>query len=136
MTKRVLLDEGVPRHLAAPLEAAGFPTTPYPRAWKQTKNGELLELAERSGFDILITSDKNIYAQQNLRGRNLSVIVLPTNLRRLVMERAADIVDTIGRIKPRQYVVIEFGGRRLVFDFDAPGAAPADIPPVKPLEEK
>jgi len=51
MTKRVLLDEGVPRHLAAPLDAAGFSATPYPRAWKQMKNGELLELAERRGFD-------------------------------------------------------------------------------------
>jgi hypothetical protein len=114
----VLLDEGVPRHLAAPLEAAGFPATPYPRAWKQTKNGELLQLAEQAGFDILITSDKNIYAQQNLRGRNLSIIVLPTNRRRQVMERAADVIDTINRTRPRPYVVIEINGRRPVFDFD------------------
>ena len=57
--------------LAAPLEAAGFLVTLYPQAWKQTKNGELLQLVERQGFDILITSDKNIYAQQNLRGRNV-----------------------------------------------------------------
>src|SRR5262249_38160262 len=75
---------------------------------------------------FLITSDKNISAQQNLRGRNLSIIVLPTNLRRQVMERAADIVDTINRIKLRQYVVIEPGGRRLMFDFDSPGAAPSE----------
>ena len=81
MTKRVLLDEGVPRHLAAPLDAARFSCTPYPRSWKQMKNGELLQLAELRQFDILITSDKNIYAQQNLRGRNLSIIVLPTNPR-------------------------------------------------------
>jgi hypothetical protein len=67
MSKRVLLDEGVPRHLAAPLETAGFNTTPYPRAWKQIRNGELLERAEREGFDVLITNDKNIYTQQNLR---------------------------------------------------------------------
>jgi hypothetical protein len=134
MTKRVLLDEGVPRHLAAPLEAADFSSTPYPRAWKQMKNGELLELAERQGFDILITSDKNIYAQQNLRGRNLSIVVLPTNLRRQVMERAAEIVDMINRIKPRQYIVIELGGRRLIFDFDVRDATHGDMPAVKPLE--
>ena len=95
MTRRVLLDEGVPRHLAVPIQAAGFSATPYPRSWKQTKNGDLLELAECEGFDILITSDKNIHAQQNLRGRNLSIIVLPTNLRRQVMEHAADIIDAI-----------------------------------------
>jgi PP-loop superfamily ATP-utilizing enzyme len=121
VTKRVLLDESVPRHLAAPLEAAGFCVTLYPLAWKQTKNGALLELVEAQGFDALITSDKNIYAQQNLSGRNLSIIVLPTNLRRQVMERAADIVDALNEIMPRQYVVIELSGRRSVSGFDEQG---------------
>jgi hypothetical protein len=133
VTKRVLLDEGVPRHLAASLEAAGFSVTPYPRAWKQTKNGELLELVERRRFDVLVTNDKNIYSQQNLRGRNLSIIVLPTNLRRHVMERAGDIIDTINRIKARQYVVIELSGRRSVFDFY--GGALGRMPAVKPLKD-
>jgi hypothetical protein len=136
MIKRVLLDEGVPRHLTGPLQAAGFSATPYPQVWKQATNGELLELAERHDFDILITSDKNIYVQQNLSGRNLSIIVLPTNLRRQVMERAADVVDTINRIKPRQYAVIERSGRRLIFDFDMPGSRPGEMPAVKPLENK
>ena len=118
MTKRVLLDESVPRHLTTPLEAAGFSVTPYPQSWKQTKNGELLRLAEAQGFDILITSDKNMYAQQNLRRRNLSIIVLPTNLRRQVMERVADVIDTLNHIKPRQYVVLEMNGQRTILNFD------------------
>ena len=133
MTKRVLLDESVPRHLAAALNAAGFSASIYPLAWKQTKNGELLELVERHEFDILITSDKNIYAQQNLRLRELSILVLPTNLRRHVMERVADIVDTINRMEARQYVVIERDGRRLVFDFASPEAPPSLLPAVRPL---
>ena len=119
MTKRVLLDEGVPRHLAAALEAAGFSATPYPNKWKQTKNGELLVLAEHQGFDVLVTSDKNIHAQQNLRGRNLAIVVLPTNLRRQVMERASDVIDAVRRIEPGQYVVIEPGGPRSISDDDA-----------------
>ena len=132
MTRRVLLDEGVPRHLAVPLEAAGFSATPYPNAWKQKKNGELLSLAENYGFYALITNDKNIYTQQNLRGRNLSIIVLPTNLRRHVMQRAADIVDSLNQIKPRQVIVIEPTGHRLLFEFDAPDRAPIEMPPFKP----
>jgi len=59
-------------------------------------------------------------------------LVPPTNIRRRVMERVVDIVDTLNRIKPRQYVVIELRGRRRVFNFDAPDAAPADMPEVKP----
>jgi hypothetical protein len=75
------LDESVPRQLAVPLDLAGFSTTPYPNEWKQTKNSELLMLAEQNAFDVLITSEKNIYAQQNLRGRKLALVVLPTNRR-------------------------------------------------------
>jgi hypothetical protein len=120
VTKQVLLDEGVPRHLAEPLRAAGFPTTPYPPDWKQMANGDLLTLAEERGFDVLITGDKNIYAQQNLQRRRISIIVLPTNLRRQVLERAKDIAEALSLIEPRQYVVLGLDGSRSVVDFDAP----------------
>jgi hypothetical protein len=85
---------------------------------------------------LLITSDKNIYTQQNLRARELSILVLPTNLRRHVMERVADIVDTINRMKARQYVVIERDGRRLVFDFDSPAAPASSLPAVRPVDDE
>jgi predicted nuclease of predicted toxin-antitoxin system len=107
VTKRVLLDEGVPRHLAEPLNAAGIAATSYPNAWKQITNGALLTLAEQQGFDVLVTNDKNMGAQQNLRGRNIAIIVLPTNQRRQVMRLASRVVDAIGQIQPGQYIVIE-----------------------------
>ena len=118
MTKRVLLDESVPRQLAKPLEAAGFRASPYPNGWKQLRNGELLTRAESEGFDVLVTSDKNIHSQQNLRGRRLSIVVLPTNLRRQVMERAGAVVDVIAQIQPGQYVVIELNGQSTVVTRD------------------
>ena len=52
------------------------------------------------------------------------------------MERAADVIDTVNRIKPQQYVVIERSGRRLIFDFDKPGSGPDEMPVVKPLDNK
>ena len=134
MTKRVLLDESVPRHLAASLEVAGFSATPYPNDWKQTKNGELLTIAEEHGFDVLVTNDRSIYAQQNLHGRQLAIVVLPTNLRRHIMERASAVVDTVGRIKPAQYVVIESSGLRPVIDYNAADAKPSEMPAVEPFE--
>jgi hypothetical protein len=36
--------------------------------------------AEAQGFDALVTNDKNLSFQQNLRGRKLAIVVLPTNL--------------------------------------------------------
>ena len=134
-SKRVLLDEGVPRHLAGPLEAAGFSTTPYPNAWKQMTNGELLKAAEDE-FDVLITSDRSIYFQQNLRGRKLAIVVLPTNLRRLIMNRAADVVDTVSRVEPGQYVVIELSGSRPVIDYNAPEMETFQMPSIQPFKLK
>lgn len=39
------------------------------------KNGELLTLAE-GNFEVLITLDKNIQFQQNLRGRKIVVLII------------------------------------------------------------
>jgi hypothetical protein len=134
VTKRVLLDEGVPRHLAEPLNEAGYPATPYPNDWKQLKNGELLALAESTGFDVLITNDKNIAFQQNLRERQLGIIVLPTNRRRQIMDRAAAVVDTVGRIRTGQCVVIEANGRRRIVSDGSPAPGDNEMPPLAPFD--
>jgi hypothetical protein len=47
------------------------------------------------------------------------------------MERASAVVDTIVRLLPGQYVVIEPGGRRPVTDYNA--AAASEMPAVPPF---
>jgi hypothetical protein len=106
VTTRVLLDEGVPRHLVEPLGAVGLLVSPYPNSWKQITNGELLALAERQGCDVLVTNDKNMSAQQNLRGRRIALIVLPTNLRRRVMELAPKVISAIRQVQPGQCIIM------------------------------
>src|SRR5215813_13605474 len=91
-------------------------------------NGELLTTAEERGFDVLVTNDRNIFSQQNLRGRRLAIVVLPTNLRRIVMERASDVVDTVNRAEPGQYVVIELSGSRTVVDYNAAEIESSEMP--------
>ena len=44
--------------------------------WEALKNGELLEKAERSGFEVFITVDQNLRYQQNLKGRSIGICVL------------------------------------------------------------
>lgn len=45
------------------------------------KNGRLLDAAESAGFAVLITADQEILHQQDLRKRQISILVLcgPTN---------------------------------------------------------
>jgi hypothetical protein len=45
--------------------------------WSELDNGKLLSAAEIE-FDAIITTDQSIRYQQNLAGRRLAVVVLPT----------------------------------------------------------
>jgi len=40
------------------------------------ENGLLLDAAEAAGFELLLTTDKNIRYQQNLAGRRIAIVVL------------------------------------------------------------
>jgi uncharacterized repeat protein (TIGR03803 family) len=46
--------------------------------WAGIKNGELLALAE-TNFDVFLTADQNLRYQQNLQGRTVAIVELPTN---------------------------------------------------------
>ncbi|MGA2116928.1 MAG: DUF5615 family PIN-like protein [Bryobacteraceae bacterium] len=56
---RILFDQGVPRGLAASLRGHEV-TEARELNWERISNGELLKLAESVGFDLLLTTDKNV----------------------------------------------------------------------------
>ena len=76
--KLVLLDECVPRPLRR-LIAVHDVRTVYFMGWDQMSNGTLVARAEAAGFDVLLTADRNLSYQQNLQGRKIALVVLPTN---------------------------------------------------------
>ena len=41
------------------------------QGWQELENGELLNEAEAAGFEVLITTDKNLSYQQNLLAARL-----------------------------------------------------------------
>ena len=61
--------------------------------WAGLRNGELLRQAEEH-FDVFITADQNLLYQQNLSGRKLAIIVLPSNQVPLVT-RLVPVVETL-----------------------------------------
>lgn len=73
---RLLLDECVPVRLRAALGAHQVSTV-VAQGWSGIKNGRLLALASKD-FDALITVDKNLPYQQNIRTLPIPVIVLDT----------------------------------------------------------
>lgn len=73
---RVLLDHGTPAPLRRALTDHQVATA-YEKGWAGLTNGELLAAAE-GAFDVLITTDQNLRYQQNLAGRQLAILVLPS----------------------------------------------------------
>ncbi len=63
-------------------------------------NGELLDQAERYGYEVLVTTDQNMRYQQNLGGRNLAIIVLMRASWPLVQQWIEDILGLIDEIEP------------------------------------
>jgi hypothetical protein len=77
---RILFDKNVPvgvRHFVVEHEVRTVVEMKWP---DQLENGELLRVAEESGFDVMVTSDQNIRYQQNLTGRKLALVVLGSNI--------------------------------------------------------
>ena len=62
---KVFFDEDVPRKLARSLPQHEIHTV-VSMQWGGIKNGALLELIEREGFNVFLTGDKNMENQQRL----------------------------------------------------------------------
>lgn len=50
--------------------------TAQSRGWDTLTNGALLNAAEEAGFEMLLTTDRRMRYQQNLRVRRIAVVVL------------------------------------------------------------
>ena len=72
---KVLLDECLPLDFRHDLRGHEAHTVQWV-GFKGKKNGELLEAAERAGYEVLITVDQGIPHQASGSNRTIAVIVL------------------------------------------------------------
>ncbi len=75
---RVLFDHNVPHKLRRHLPGHEV-VTAEEMGWAELVNGQLLRIAEESGFAVMLTADQNIPYQQNLSVRALALVILSTN---------------------------------------------------------
>jgi hypothetical protein len=99
----VLFDNGTPRTLARYLIDNHTVTEARARGWGQLENGELLSQAEAAGFEVLITTDKNLSYQQNLAARRIAVVVLGQGRWRLIEPYVSQIVETVNAALPSSF---------------------------------
>ena len=74
--KKVLLDENVDHRLAALLPEALEVRSVGGEGLTGVSNGELLQRASAAGFDVLVTTDRNMEHQQNPATLPLPVVVV------------------------------------------------------------
>jgi predicted nuclease of predicted toxin-antitoxin system len=103
---RILLDESVPAGLKSILTGHDVTTVPD-MGWAAISNGKLLDAAELAGFQILLTADSNIRAQQRMTGRKIAMVVLTTNHWITISGNVAVIQAACGRAVDGSHEVVE-----------------------------
>jgi len=69
-------------------------------------NGELLALLD-GNFDLFILCDKNLRYQQNLAGRTIAIIELPTNRWPVLQSLREHIINAVANSSKGTYLTVE-----------------------------
>jgi hypothetical protein len=103
---RVLFDQATPLPIRAHLDQHVV-STAFAQGWDTLKNGELLTAAEGAGFDVLLTTDKNLRYQQNLKGRKIAIVVIGVQQWPQLRPHVHRVVEAISAAVSGGYVEIE-----------------------------
>ena len=103
---RILFDHGTPAPLRRILAGHSI-STAYEMGWAELDNGSLLKAAE-TDFDALITTDQHLRHQQNLVGRRLATLVLPTTSWPKIQARAGQVIAALNALRAGEIVELNF----------------------------
>ena len=99
-------DHGTPRSIARWLHDHTV-VEAIERRWDRLNHGALLKMAEEAGFDLLLSTDKNIQYQQNLKDRRIAIVILG-NSRRPAVHRYIDrVIATVNAATPGTYAEVD-----------------------------
>ena len=103
---RILFDYGTPKPIARSL--AGHEFAHARRiGWHELKNGELIQRAEEAGYEVLLSTDKNIRYQQNLSRRKIALVVLGNQQWPLVKLHLDRVVAAVNAATPGSYTEVD-----------------------------
>ena len=77
------------------------------RGWDRLSNGVLLKAAEEAGFDLLLSTDKNIRYQQNLKGRRIAIVILGNSQRPAVHRYIDRVVAAVNAAIPGSFEEVD-----------------------------
>jgi hypothetical protein len=103
---RIIFDQATPVPIRPYLERHAVRTAAQ-QGWDRLTNGDLLSAAEEAGFDLLLTTDKNMRYQQNLAGRRIAIVVLGRQQWPQLHPHVQRVVDAVNAATPGSYVEVE-----------------------------
>ena len=102
----ILFDNGAQRGLARFLPGHSVEEA-RERGWEELSNGELIDAAERAGFEVMVTTDKNIRYQQNLKARKIALVVLEHSQWPMVKLVAENIAAAVAAAAAGDYIEVD-----------------------------
>ncbi len=103
---KVLLDEDLPHDLRHYLTGHDVSTVRY-MGWNGLKNGTLLRTAEEAGFQVFVTGDQSVAAQQNMKGRRFGLVTLTAQRLEVLLLHIEAIQGAIGEATPESSHTVE-----------------------------
>ncbi len=103
---RILFDQATPVPIRPYLKGHAVRTAAQ-QGWDRLRNGDLLTAAEEAGFDLLLTTDKNMRYQQNLAGRKIAIVVLGRQQWPELRLHVQHVVDAVSAAVPGSYVEVD-----------------------------
>lgn len=107
----ILFDQGTPRGIARALAGHTIEEA-RSQGWDTIENGELLAAVGAAGFQLFLTTDKNIRYQQNLSNRKIAIVVLGKARWRLIRPKLATILAAVNAASPGSFTVVEIPDSR------------------------
>ena len=101
-----ILDHSTPKPLTRYLPRYECRTARQMR-WEKLHNGELLKTSEETGFDTMVTCDRNLRYQQNLKRRKLAIVEITTNNWPLIESHVDQVIAAVDAATPGSYTVVE-----------------------------
>ena len=102
----ILFDQGTPAPLRKLLSPHQVETV-FERGWSTLSNGDLLAAAEREGFEVFVTTDKNIRDQQNFGRLRIAVVVLSSTSWPRIQKAATAVNQAIDAALPGSFKEVE-----------------------------
>ncbi|HEY1207666.1 MAG: DUF5615 family PIN-like protein [Acidobacteriaceae bacterium] len=103
---RILFDQATPVPIRPYLEGHTVRTAAQ-QGWDKLSNGDLLTAAEEAGFDILVTTDRNMRYQQNLAGRKIAAVVLGRQQWPRLRRHIQRVVEAVNAATPGSFAEVE-----------------------------